>query len=318
MTIRGIIKTSHLVQLALLLILAVSFVWLAWELKQVNAVLTELPGTEALADRVEKNSREKFGYAQDYVYTGPDYREPLQKLQELWQLEKGEKVRPEGCPLAPGKKVSQKAIAASLPVCDKAQLLLQNILKKNDQLNRELERAVMMAGGFGKTEDGIFVKQVMPKLGVAEALLDSASLKAALEEIQRLHRELQHHLVHELVARLGKSQASLMVYLALAGGGVLLLLGSLLGSVRILHKRLTRPLALVGDYAEAVANGHEPSPLNMKYGDELSSMYGSMLKMQHTLSLRIREIKASERSAQASSQQAMLVKAQALASLNIA
>jgi len=317
-TIRAIIKTSHLVQLVLLLVLGGVVGWLVQELWRVNSFMALLPRTDFLIDEIERNAVVKYQYALEYAADIEKNSKNLQRLQDIWQMEDGEKVRPFNALFHGGEKVTLRQLLTDIPLSKDAMTLVQQCLEKNEQLNLELKRAVMLAGGLVKAEDGSFVTSDTPQKEMASLLLATPPLIDLPTEVNRLHQALRVYLMNEFSSRLLHIKTTLVWCLAVASCCLLLLLGSLLSAGWLFHKRISRPLVLVRDYAETVAKGEAPPSLNMKYGDELAGMYGSLLKMQHTLGLRIRELKASERASQASSQQAMLAKAQALSSLNIA
>ena len=346
MTIRAIIKTSHLVQLALLLVLVVCFGLLGRELWQVNGTLARQLEADFLVDELERNAGIKFRHALDYaasmakqpvatrlggageIAEGQPARQsaaliaelnaPLKALQELWLVENGLKPWPQTALFHAGEHISLARLLSSMPICDLEVKLMEHLLERNSELNRQLKWAVMLAGGLGSDDDTNFIRIGLPQPEEAQNFLVSDALLAIPSDIARLTKELRQHFAEYCLGRLEHENQIVLWVFAGCGLVVLCLLSSLAVISWFSWKRITLPIGIVGAYAEAVASGGEPAPLTMKYGDEIASMYGSLLKLQGTLSLRVRELKASEQASQASSQQAMLSKAQALSSLNMA
>ena len=242
----------------------------------------------------------------------------LKALVDIWQVEKGLKPRPQDALFRAGEKARLGSLLLPQAMCRLETDLMERCLEQNRELDSKLEWVVMLAGGLGKDEEGNLVCMALPQPERAQELLNSAALLGLPTEIESLLHSLQRHIVEDVHSRMGEERQTILWTFALVGIAVVNLFVNLAVSTRYFRKRVTRPLSLVGDYAESVASGGEPETLSMKYGDELASMYGSLVKLQGTLSLRIRELKASERASQASSQQAMLSKAQALSSLNMA
>ena len=365
MTIRAIIKTSHFVQLALLLVLVSSILWLGRDLWQVNTILDTRPSTDALIDELRDNIDIKYRHALAYVDAMSDLSpsaqldaaayiaeqaseqagtgdtskpaspsassptsEPvpspaasnasLKALQDIWLVEEGLKPRPESSLSHPGEKARLADLLLPRAMCRLETDLMESCLGQNRELNSKLQWAVMLAGGLGRDDNGNLVCVSLPQPERAQELLNSPELLDLPKEIGWSLQSLRRHIGEDMHDRLQREKFTLVWVYALVGLAILALCGCLAVTGWYLWKRVVRPLSLVGDYAESVASGGEPETLSMKYGDELASMYGSLVKLQGTLSLRIRELKASERASQASSQQAMLSKAQALSSLNMA
>ena len=104
--------------------------------------------------------------------------------------------------------------------------------------------------------------------------------------------------------------AMAVALLALAASAVI--------NVYIFQKRVVQPLGEVSRYAEGVAEGGDPAPVKIQHQDELASMFDALQRMKGTLFTRIRELKEAERRARKSKQQAVLARAQALTSLELA
>lgn len=316
MTIRGIIRTSLLVQLVLLLLLIGSFGWLSYDFLQVNASMTRLPHISLVGAEIERNAELKYRLVQSYIASNGSQHDTIPILQTIWQEDAGLKKRSSDRFFAVDKKISLRDIVIHLPVCKEGQKLLNHILNINDQLDHELKHCILLMGGFSRNSDGTFVRTEPPQPDAARQFFANAMPGTLLNEMSHQFQILRSHTDNSLAKSLVQTKSSIIMYMAVAGGAIFLLLCSLMGMMWVLAIRVERPLNQIGSYAEAIASGEEPQPLHLKFGDELASLYGSLLKMQSRLMQRIRELKASERSAQSSSQQAMLSKAQALSSLN--
>ena len=118
--------------------------------------------------------------------------------------------------------------------------------------------------------------------------------------------------------RLDKREGLLRWTMLAALGGLILLGASVLGNTCIFITRVANPLDRVSGYAESIAAGLDPEPLQLRHRDELAGMFASLQRMKDTLFSRIGELKEVEMWARKSRQQAIQARSQALTSLELA
>ena len=315
MTIRAIIKTSNLVQLGLVLLLGVCFFGLGRELREVNGLLRNFYRIDALFSELQANADDKYRLALDYV-SAPSAR-GLKDWQNLILAERGIVARPPTSFLA-GDERSLQRIADSLDLHTEGRELLQFCLDQNELLSRLTEVAVMRARGLYPDEQGGFTFEGDPQPRQALKWISDSKLALIPGKILNAGRQLRAHRYQDFLAHMSVQRHDVWWTLGFAVGGLILLALNVAAIMFTLHKRVVRPLALVGRYAEEVAAGDDPPPLRLKYGDELAGMFDSLQKMKSVLLSRIQELKAAESAAHASRQQAIRARSQALASLQIA
>ena len=152
----------------------------------------------------------------------------------------------------------------------------------------------------------------------AQSWVDRVNLDSEAQQVlfsAQALREVQYRSFLEQVSK----QESPLVQMVWAMFFALLALGaSAVANIYIFQMRVAKPLGEVSQYAEDVAAGEDPEPLKLKYRDELAVMFASLQRMKGTLFSRIRELKEAERRARKSKQQAVLARAQALSSLELA
>lgn len=316
MTIRALVKTSNVVQLGLLLLLAACFFWLGHNLRNFNSLLRNFYQTEALLTEITVNARNKYQLALDFA-TRRD-NASLEAWQSILLAERGGLTRPETSAHASSETRSPAEIAADLGLGEDESSLLHVLLDQNSLLSRMTEVAVMRARGFYPDKDGRFSIQGKEEPQKALQWIYDTKLARIPDKINTTARQLQTRLYKTLLDQMARQRSVLWWTLGLALGGLALL--ALNVGVRSLffHRRIVRPLALVSRYAEEVAAGGDPPPLRLKYGDELTGMFGSLQKMKSALLARIQDLKLAERIARKSRQQALLARSQALTSLELA
>ena len=316
MTIRAIIKTSNLVQLGLVLLLGVCFFWLGRDLREVNGLLHNFYRIDALLSELGGGAADKYRLALDYVSAPNESR--LEEWQALLLAERGDVGRPSGSLLKGEGGRSLQEIANSLDLDKEERSLLQFCLEQNELLSRLTEIAVMRARGLFPDARGGFSIQGAPQPKQALQWVYDTKLARIPDKISNAGRQLRAHLYQDFLAHMSERKRALWWMLGLAVVGLGLLAVNVAAGMFVFHKRVVRPLGLVGRYAEDVAAGNDPAPLRLKYGDELAGMFGSLQKMKSALLLRIQELKTAETAAHASRKQALQARAQALSSLRIA
>lgn len=316
MTIRAIIKTSNLVQLGLVLLLGVCFFWLGRDLREVNGLLHNFYRIDALLSELGGGAADKYRLALDYVSAPNESR--LEEWQALLLAERGDVGRPSGSLLKGEGGRSLQEIANSLDLDKEERSLLQFCLEQNELLSRLTEIAVMRARGLFPDARGGFSIQGDPQPKQALQWVYDTKLARIPDKISNAGRQLRAHLYQDFLAHMSERKRALWWMLGLAVVGLGLLAVNVAAGMFVFHKRVVRPLGLVGRYAEDVAAGNDPAPLRLKYGDELAGMFGSLQKMKSALLLRIQELKTAETAAHASRKQALQARAQALSSLRIA
>ena len=316
MTIRAIIKTSNLVQLGLVLLLGVCFFWLGRDLREVNGLLHNFYRIDALLSELGVGAADKYRLALDYVSAPNESR--LEEWQTLLLAERGAVGRPSGSFLKGEGGRSLQEIANSLDLDKEERSLLQFCLEQNELLNRLTEIAVMRARGLYPDAQGGFSIQGDRQPKQALQWVYDTKLARIPDKISNAGRQLRAHLYQDFLAHMSAQKRSLWWMLGLAIVGLVLLAVNVAVGMLVFHKRVARPLGLVGRYAEDVAAGNDPAPLRLKYGDELAGMFDSLQKMKGALLLRIQELKTAEAAAHASRKQALQARAQALSSLRIA
>lgn len=154
MTIRALVKTSNVVQLGLLLLLAACFFWLGHNLRNFNSLLRNFYQTEALLTEITVNARNKYQLALDFA-TRRD-NASLEAWQSILLAERGGLTRPETSAHASSETRSPAEIAADLGLGEDESSLLHVLLDQNSLLSRMTEVAVMRARGFYPDKDGRF------------------------------------------------------------------------------------------------------------------------------------------------------------------
>ncbi|WP_291444370.1 response regulator [Desulfovibrio sp.] len=307
MSIRTIIKTSNLAQLLLLLLLGLCLVSLGRGLNEGRRVLENYYRLDSLLVDVETNTRQSYEEAHAFIFTGNPER------YAKWQMLNQDRVHE--MQDAAGHEGTFEHIARNLNVTGGLQAQVQALLAQRRHLDSLLDTAVNMAvGNSGPPlwdRDGLDLKG-------AQSWVDRVNLDSEAQQVlfsAQALREVQYRSFLEQVSK----QESPLVQMVWAMFFALLALGaSAVANIYIFQKRVAQPLGEVSQYAEGVAAGEDPEPLKLRCRDELAVMFASLQRMKGTLFSRIRELKEAERRARKSKQQAVLARAQALSSLELA
>ncbi len=307
MSIRTIIKTSNLAQLLLLMLLGLCLVSFGRGLHESRRMLENYYRLDSLLVDMETNTRQSYEEAHAFIFTGNPER------YAKWQMLNQDRTN--GAQDAADREGSFENIAHTLNVTASLQGQVAALLVQRRHLDNLLDTAISMAVANGGPphwdRDGLDLKG-------AQNWIDRVNLDGEAQQVlfsAQALREMQYRSFLEQVS----SQESPLVQMVWAMVFALLALGaSAVANIYIFQKRVANPLGEVSRYAENVAAGEDPEPLKLRYQDELAVMFASLQRMKGTLFSRIRELKEAERRARKSKQQAVLARAQALSSLELA
>ncbi len=307
MSIKTIIKTSNLAQLLLLLLLGLCLVAFGRGLHDSRRMLENYYELDSLLLDVETNARQCFEEAHAFIFTGsPDRYANWQILSQ---------IRDGAAKDVATRGVSFEDTARKINLSAGMQAQVQSLLAQRKHLDSLLDTAVSMAvGNSGPPHwdrDGLDLRG-------AQAWADRVNLDGEVQQVlfsAQALREVQYRSFLDQIS-LQESPLSQMVW---AMAVALLALGaSAVVNIYIFQKRVVQPLGEVSRYAGGVAEGGDPAPVKLGHQDELSNMFEALQRMKGTLFTRIRELKEAERRARKSKQQAVLARAQALTSLELA
>lgn len=307
MSIRTIIKTSNFAQLLLLLLLGLCLVSLGRGLHEGRRVLESYYRLDSFLVDVETNTHQSYEEAHAFIFTGnPERYAKWQMLNQFGSKTENGADEHEG---------SFESLARNLNLTAGLQGQIQALLVHRKHLDNLLETGVKMAlGNSGPPHwdrDGLDLRGAQ---SWAERVNLDSEAQQVLFSAQTL-REVQYRSFLEQVSQQEMPLVQMVWAMALS---LLALAASAVANISIFRKRVAKPLGQVSQYAEGVAAGEDPDPLKLKHQDELSVMFASLQRMKGTLFSRIRELKEAERRARKSKQQAVLARAQALASLELA
>ena len=307
MSIRTIIKTSNFAQLLLLLLLGLCLVSLGRGLHEGRRVLESYYRLDSFLVDVESNTHQSYEEAHAFIFTGnPERYAKWQMLNQFTSRAEQGAAEHEG---------SFESLAQNLNLTAGLQGQIQTLLAHRKHLDTLLDTGIKMAlGNSGPPHwdrDGLDLKGAQ---NWAERVNLDSEAQQVLFGAQTL-REVQYRSFLKQVSQQEMPLVQMVWAMALS---LLALAASAIANISIFHKRVAKPLGQVSQYAEGVAAGEDPEPLKLKHQDELSVMFASLQRMKGTLFSRIRELKEAERRARKSKQQAVLARAQALASLELA
>lgn len=318
MNIRTLIKTSNMVQLGVVLMLGLCIIWLGRSLYEVNGLLHNYYRFAGLLAEIGNTPRESYHAALDYLSTGDAVH--LERWQRLLREERGEDPRPDTAREAPGKRVALSALVDNLEVdaSTRAQMydLLAQVNKFNAMTAAVVDLALEQKPNADATPDVAW--SARPGLKAALRQMHDCNLARLPDAIAADASKLGGIQYADLLVRLDEREEFLRWTMLAAIGGLILLGGCVLGNACIFITRVANPLDRVSGYAESVAAGLDPKPLQLRHRDELAGMFASLQRMKDTLFSRISELKEVETWARKSRQQAMLARSQALASLELA
>lgn len=307
MSIRTIIKTSNISQLLLLLLLGLCLVSLGRGLNEGRRVLENYYRLDSLLVDVETNTRQSYEEAHAFIFTGNPER------YAKWQMLNQDRVRPGQDPAE--HEGTFEHLARDLNMTGGLQGQVQALLAQRRHLDSLLDTATSMA--IGNSGPPLWDRDGLDLKG-AQSWADRVNLDSEAQQIlfsAQALREVQYRSFLEQVSR----QESPLIQMVWAMFFALLALAaSAVANIYIFQKRVAKPLGEVSQYAEGVAAGEDPDPVKLKHRDELAVMFASLQRMKGTLFSRIRELKEAERRARKSKQQAVLARAQALSSLELA
>lgn len=307
MSIRSIIKTSNFSQLLLLLLLGICLASLGRGVHEARMVLESYYSLDSLLVDLEANTRQSYEEARTFIFTG----NPL--CYAKWQMLSQYQVKTEQG--ADARKGSFEHIAGNLAMEADLQGQVQEILVQRRRLDRLLDTAVSMA--VGKSGPPDWDSEGLDLKG-AQDWAESVNLSDAAQQILFSAQALREGQYRNFLEQVNRQESSLVQMVWFMIFALLALGASSVANVCIFRKRVAKPLGLVSQYAEGVAAGEDPDPLKLKHQDELSIMFASLQRMKGTLFSRIRELKEAERHARKSKQQAVLARAQAVTSLELA
>lgn len=318
MSIRTLIKTSNMAQLSVVLMLGLCIIWLGRSLYEVNGLLHRYNRFANLLAEIGSTPHKSYHAALDYLSTGDTAH--LERWQRLLREERGEEPRPDTAREAPGERVALVTLVENMEVDASARAQMHALLAQVDAFNVMAEAAVNLAleqrPDSGLAADAAWSARPGPQ--AALRLMHDCNLARLPDSIAADASKIGGMRYAELLVRLNEREGLLRWTMLAAVGGLILLGGSVLGNACIFITRVANPLDRVSRYAESVAEGLDPKPLQLKHRDELAGMFASLQRMKGTLFSRISELKEVETWARKSRQQAMLARSQALASLELA
>ena len=307
MSIRTIIKTSNLAQLLLLLLLGLCLVAFGRGLHDSKRMLENYYELDSLLLDVEANARQCYEEAHAFIFTGSAER--YANWQILSQIRAGatQDVATRG--------VSFEETARHISLSPGMQAQVQYLLVQRKHLDSLLDTAVSMAlGNSGPPHwdrDGLDLRG-------AQAWADRVNLDSEVQQVLFSAQSLREAQYRSFLDQISLQESPLEQMVWAMAVALLALAASAVVNIYIFQKRVAQPLGEVSRYAEGVAEGSDPAPVKLRHEDELSSMFEALQRMKGTLFTRIRELKEAERRARKSKQQAVLARAQALTSLELA
>ena len=307
MSIKTIIKTSNLAQLLLLLLLGLCLVAFGRGLHDSRRMLEDYYELDSLLLDVETNVRQCFEEAHAFIYTGNPER--YANWQILSQIRDGatQEVATRG--------VSFEDTARKINLSAGMKVQVQSLLAQRKHLDSLIDTAVSMAmGNSGPPHwdrDGLDLRG-------AQAWADRVNLDSEVQQVLFSAQSLREVQYRSFLDQISLQESPLLQMVWAMAVALLALGASAVINIYIFQKRVVHPLGEVSRYAEGVAEGGDPAPVKLGHRDELSSMFAALQRMKGTLFTRIRELKEAERRARKSKQQAVLARAQALTSLELA
>ncbi|SCM72271.1 response regulator [Desulfovibrio sp. 86] len=318
MSIRTLIKTSNMAQLVVVLMLGLCIIWLGRSLSEVNGLLHNYYRVASLLVEIGNTPRESYHAALDYLSTGDDAH--LERWRRLLREARGEAPRPDTASAAPGECVALAALVDHLEADASTRAQMHALLAQVDTFNIMTEDVVNLALGqkpdSNATADAAWSARPGPQ--AALRMMRDCNLARLPDAIAADASKLGSTQYADLFVRLDTREALLRWAMLAAMGGLILLGASALGNACIFITRVANPLDRVIGYAESVAAGLDPAPLQLRHRDELAGMFASLQRMKDTLFSRISELKEVEMWARKSRQQAIQARSQALTSLELA
>lgn len=307
MSIRTIIKTSNLAQLLLLLLLGLCLVAFGRGLHEGRRMLENYYELDSLLLDVETNARQCYEEAHAFIFTGSAER--YANWQILSQIRAGaaQEVATRG--------VSFEETASRIDLAPAMQAQVQYLLIQRKHLDSLLDTAVSIA--LGSSEPPRWDRDGFDLRG-AQAWADRVNLDSEVQQVLFSAQSLREAQYRSFLDQISIKESPLEQMVWAMAVALLALAASALVNIYIFQKRVAHPLGEVSRYAGGVAEGCDPAPVNLRHEDELSSMFEALQRMKETLFTRIRELKEAERRARKSKQQAVLARAQALTSLELA
>ena len=307
MSIKTIIKTSNLAQLLLLLLLGLCLVSFGRGLHESRRTLENYYRLDSLLVDVETNTRQSYEEANAFMFTGNPER------YANWQILSQARAGAQQDSAMHG--VSFEDTARNLSLSSSLQAQVQSLLARRKHLDNLLDTAVSMA--VGSSGPPHWDRDSLDLRG-AQNWADRVNLDSEVQQVLFSAQALREEQYRSFLDQVSLQEAPLVQMVWAMGIALLALAASALANIYIFQKRVAQPLDEVSLYAEGVAAGEDPQPVKLRYRDELSGMFSSLQRMKGTLFTRIRELKEAERWAHKSKQQAVLARAQALTSLELA
>jgi len=307
MSIKTIIKTSNLAQLLLLLLLGLCLVFFGRGLHESRRTLENYYRLDSLLVDVETNTRQSYEEAHAFIFTGSPER------YANWQILSQARAGTQQDSARHG--VSFEDTARNLSLSSSMQAQVQSLLALREHLDTLLDTAVSMA--LGSSGPPQWDRDSLDLSG-AQNWADRVNLDSEVQQVLFSAQALREVQYRSFLDQVSMQEAPLVQMLWAMVIALLALAASAVANIYIFQKRVAQPLDEVSLYAEGVAAGEDPQPVKLRYRDELSGMFGSLQRMKGTLFTRIRELKEAERRARKSKQQAVLARAQALTSLELA
>ncbi|OXS27687.1 MAG: hypothetical protein BCS36_11615 [Desulfovibrio sp. MES5] len=318
MSIRTLIKTSNMAQLGVVLMLGLCIIWLGRSLYEVNGLLHRYYRFANLLAEIGNTPHKSYHAALDYLSTGDAAH--LERWRHLLREERGEEPRPDTAREAPGERVALTTLVENMEADASTRAQLHDLLAQVNKFNTMAEATVNLAleqrPDSGLAADAPWSSRPGPQ--AALRLMHECNLARQPDAIAAEASKIGSMRYAELLVRLDEREGLLRWAMLAAMGGLILLGGCVLGNACIFITRVANPLDRVSGYAESVASGLDPEPLQLRHRDELAGMFASLQRMKGTLFSRISELKEVEMWARKSRQQAMLARSQALASLELA
>ncbi|MTJ92014.1 MAG: response regulator [Desulfovibrio sp.] len=307
MSIRTIIKTSNLAQLLLLLLLGLCLVAFGRGLHEGRRTLENYYELDSLLLDVENNTRQCYEEAHAFIFTGSAER--YANWQILSQMRAGDAQD------AATRGVSFEEAARRINLSSGLQAQVRSLLVQRKHLDTLLDTAVTMA--MGNSGPPHWDRDSLDLRG-AQAWADRVNLDGEVQQVLFSAQALREAQYRGFLDQIGIQERPLEQMVWAMAVALLALAASAVINVYIFQKRVVQPLGEVSRYAEGVAEGGDPAPVKIQHQDELASMFDALQRMKGTLFTRIRELKEAERRARKSKQQAVLARAQALTSLELA
>lgn len=307
MSIRTIIKTSNLAQLLLLLLLGLCLVAFGRGLHEGRRTLENYYELDSLLLDVENNTRQCYEEAHAFIFTGSAER--YANWQILSQMRAGDSHD------ATARGVSFEEAARRINLSSGLQAQVRALLVQRKHLDTLLDTAVTMA--MGSSGPPHWDRDSLDLRG-AQAWADRVNLDGEVQQALFSAQALREAQYRGFLDQIGIQERPLEQMVWAMAVALLALAASAVINVYIFQKRVVQPLGEVSRYAEGVAEGGDPAPVKIQHQDELASMFDALQRMKGTLFTRIRELKEAERRARKSKQQAVLARAQALTSLELA